>query len=961
MNIKRITLCAITASIILTSCGKQEAVQNSVEAEKPEVSIIVSANDKRQYETLKLDNQIEVILVSDPTLEKSAAALSVGVGMLHDPMSQQGMAHYLEHMLFLGTEKYPDTKGYSEFMTKNGGGHNAYTWLDITNYMFQINNDAYDEALDRFSDFFKAPKLYAEYVDKEKNAVNAEWSMRREMDFFGQFKLNRSMMGSHPANRFLIGNLETLSDKEDSKLHPTTVDFYNKYYSANIMKAALVSNLPLAEMRQLAIKHFSPIKNKNIQKSAVTKKLDFKKIGSKRIYYVPNNDVKQLNLDFTIKNNSAQFRSKPNYFITYLLGSEMPGSPAAMLKGEGLISSLAVGESPALYGNYGSITVNISLTDKGMKHREKITATVMQFLQMIREKGVDSKYFEEIKTSLDNDFRFLEKGDSFGYVANLANEMQTYPLKEVISSPYTYEKFNAKAIENVLAQMTPETLRIWYISKQEPHEEKLHFYDGQYKIESIPQSEIDDWSKQSKYALALPKTNNLLPESFSIKTTGYTSQKKPDLVHDKNGIKVWQYPSQDFAEQPKGVLRVYINSPAKQKNIKGQVYLNLWASLFNLELSELATEASIAGMQTGITAYHGLELGVSGFTDKQLILLEKSLSHLSPTVDEDGFKQAVDRYVRGIKNSENQFPFRQLFGQLRKVVNNASYSNEALISTAKALTLKDFKKFVNQLLKNNQVRIFAFGNYNDEDIKSVVKLVKRALPADRNTTEFTRSQKITPQANTITSLQIDLKVADVALLDLFIHPEANIRQLARANVLSGHLRTQMFDKLRTEEQLAYAVGSAVRKLEDYTGIAFYIQTPVQDVLSIRKRFDRFRSEYAVLLEKITEEEFAQLKNSTLVGLKEKPKNLSEELQPILMDWYHEKWDFNSKQKLIEAVEVVTLEDIKTFYKETLLAKNSARILVELRGSKFKDKPFAQVKGAQIIDSLPEFHSKVKHQ
>jgi len=77
--------------------------------------------------------------VSDPSAEKSAAALSVGVGLLHDPMSQQGMAHYLEHMLFLGTERYPDTKGYSDFMTKNGGAHNAYTWLDITNYMFKIN------------------------------------------------------------------------------------------------------------------------------------------------------------------------------------------------------------------------------------------------------------------------------------------------------------------------------------------------------------------------------------------------------------------------------------------------------------------------------------------------------------------------------------------------------------------------------------------------------------------------------------------------------------------------------------------------------------------------------------------------------------------------------------------------------------------------------------------------------
>ena len=160
---KMLTLSAI-ALAVLAGCNSTPT-QQSVKASLVPDTLVVSPNDKRAYQTLKLANEIEIILVSDPSVEKSAAALSVGVGLLHDPMTQQGMAHYLEHMLFLGTERYPDTKEYSEFMTKNGGAHNAYTWLDITNYMFKVNNDAYDNALDRFADFFKAPKLYPEYTD----------------------------------------------------------------------------------------------------------------------------------------------------------------------------------------------------------------------------------------------------------------------------------------------------------------------------------------------------------------------------------------------------------------------------------------------------------------------------------------------------------------------------------------------------------------------------------------------------------------------------------------------------------------------------------------------------------------------------------------------------------------------------------------------------------------------------
>ncbi|MDP5138316.1 insulinase family protein, partial [Rheinheimera baltica] len=198
---KKIFVISAVALAVLTGCAvdKQSALTVTAAQQQVQGQVVASPNDTRAYKTLVLPNKLEVMLVSDPVAEKSAAALSVGVGLLHDPMSQQGMAHYLEHMLFLGTERYPDTNEYSAFMTANGGAQNAYTWLDITNYMFKVNNNAYDEALDRFSDFFKAPKLYPEYTDKEKNAVNAEWSMRREMDFFGQYKLAREMMGSHPA------------------------------------------------------------------------------------------------------------------------------------------------------------------------------------------------------------------------------------------------------------------------------------------------------------------------------------------------------------------------------------------------------------------------------------------------------------------------------------------------------------------------------------------------------------------------------------------------------------------------------------------------------------------------------------------------------------------------------------------------------------------------------------------
>ena len=93
------------------------------------------------------------------------------------------------------------------------------------------------------------------------------------------------------------------------------------------------------------------------------------------------------------------------------------------------MSRLSASDAPTQYGNYGSLTVNIELTDVGMQNREEIVAMVMQYIALIEEQGVDSKYFNEIRTSLNNEFQFLEKGDEFGYVSNLTDSMQSLAFK----------------------------------------------------------------------------------------------------------------------------------------------------------------------------------------------------------------------------------------------------------------------------------------------------------------------------------------------------------------------------------------------------------------------------------------------------------------------------------------------------------------------------------------------------
>lgn len=107
----------------------------------------------RQYRRFLLPNQMKVMLISDPTLQRGAASLTVGVGSMSDPADRFGLAHFLEHMLFLGTEKYPEEGSYQKFVSTHDGFSNAYTADDRTNYHFEIDPEYLEEGLDRFSQF----------------------------------------------------------------------------------------------------------------------------------------------------------------------------------------------------------------------------------------------------------------------------------------------------------------------------------------------------------------------------------------------------------------------------------------------------------------------------------------------------------------------------------------------------------------------------------------------------------------------------------------------------------------------------------------------------------------------------------------------------------------------------------------------------------------------------------------
>lgn len=170
--------------------------------------------DQREYDFLTLENELQVLLVSDPATDFSAASMNVGVGHFHDPEDVPGIAHFLEHMLFLGTKKYPDESSYQTFIQKHGGGTNAYTDMQNTNYYFSVSKDHLEGALDRFSQFFIAPLLNEEVTDREMKAVHSEHQKNLQNDVWRIFQFIKSKANlEHPFHKFGTGKFRLFNTR----------------------------------------------------------------------------------------------------------------------------------------------------------------------------------------------------------------------------------------------------------------------------------------------------------------------------------------------------------------------------------------------------------------------------------------------------------------------------------------------------------------------------------------------------------------------------------------------------------------------------------------------------------------------------------------------------------------------------------------------------------------------------
>ena len=458
-----------------------------------------SEKDTRQYQVIKLSNEMIVLLVSDPKASKSLAAATLPVGTMESPEQQLGLTHYLEHMVLMGSKRYSELSAISEFLQKHGGSHNASTASYHTAYYLEVENGVLKAATDRLASALAEPLLDPKNADRERNAVNAELTMARAQDEMRLWQVRSETFNpAHPNSRFAGGNLETLSDKPGSRLQTELENFYYRYYSANLMKGILYGNESLSQLAKIAAETFGRIPNQKASVPAITVPAITDKEKGIIIHYVPAQPKKVLQLEFGIANNLTEFRSKTDEYISYLIGNRSHDTLTDWLLNDGLAEEINVEVAPNIDRNNGIFSINVSLTDKGLENRDKIIAAIFSYIDLLKEEGIKNSYFDEIAKVLNLSFQYDSIVHDMFYIQQRSNQMLNVPIAHVLYANYIADRFDPKAISTRLTELTPHNARIWFIGPNEPHNKEAYFVNAPYQVNKINTQQYKRWDELKK-------------------------------------------------------------------------------------------------------------------------------------------------------------------------------------------------------------------------------------------------------------------------------------------------------------------------------------------------------------------------------------------------------------------------------------------------------------------------------
>uniref|UniRef100_A0ABD2WH48 Nardilysin n=1 Tax=Trichogramma kaykai TaxID=54128 RepID=A0ABD2WH48_9HYME len=547
--------------------------------------------DRKNYRAIKLKNGLTALLVStldsdeddegedrhrvDAPIDSATAAcaLCINVGNFSDPREVQGLAHFLEHVISMGSAKYPEENEWDRFIRGRCGSAHADTSRERTKFHFQIHSAHLRPALDRLANFFIEPRLTKDALMRERESVDNEFHMDLMSDGNRLNQLVRSAASTtsadrdattmNPAAKFSCGNAATLRDGlDENSLCSWLRSFQQRHYSAQRMTLALQAPLTLDQLQEYVVDSFSDVPNNGLEADDFSsfrgmRAFDPSKLG--KLYEIESVDgSSRLEIKWIMPPQTGEQCDGLRY-VARLLSQEGPGSLSQHLRQRKLCHEYEVShEQNSVYSLLG---LSLGLRDDDNDDDDddavgRILEATFAYAALLRRLGPQRRIHDEMRAIAEYKFEYGDEREALVHVQRLSLNMQLHPgrPRDYVRGDELCGPYEPDRLRDFLELLSrPEACLIVRL-RSGPLEERHRvedlrlepWYGFGYAVSEVPEAVLRGWRDPPESLVrefALPQANPYLVTDFRpIGGTISRGEDRPRRVSNSHGLDLWYKP-----------------------------------------------------------------------------------------------------------------------------------------------------------------------------------------------------------------------------------------------------------------------------------------------------------------------------------------------------------------------------------------------------------------------------------
>lgn len=918
--------------------------------------IIKPLTDDRKYRFIRLTNGLDSFLISDTNTGVCAASLTVGAGSFQDDDDIPGLAHFTEHMIYLGS-KSNKPGDFEEYLSNYFGITNAYTENEKTTFYFQVGCKGFIKALYMFSRMFAEPLFDVNFMNKEINSVNSENCKNSGQDPWRQHQLLKQMSNPlHPFYRFNTGNNETLEYFDEKTLNYRLRRFYDKFYIPKNMKFVVLANLDIDTIQYEVSQYFSDIRLDSLQNDLPplyglikTNESPFtSEYLGKIVWYKKITSVAALDLVFYLDEVISHYKTKPTNYISYLLKHTGPGSLFKTLDDKRLVTKIDAGLITT-FKNFSLFSVSIELTDEGFEDPMSVITTTFAYLNNIRNKDVSEKIYDEIHRTSKIRFKFSEKKENYGdYLASLSSSMFDYNYKEILYADEMHTNFNSTIIKSFIKKLTPSNCLLFLGSNRYPNNMKFLnqlftnsknktevWYKTKYIDSKLDLKILEELTKTSNFVNFIERTpNNYITSQDNIVSCLENNEQcyeeinsiKPTMYYNQTNLIVWHKLDRSFLI-PKVIININIISPFFRNNPSDYLVFNILFNYISDRLESLTSDLKETGNDLEIKfSENGYFIQLYVFTDLVDQIMTELLEVIfNPKINAKNFKDLLKITLDELKQTKDEEPRQKAERYFTKILKfNVTTPSEIYSKNElQDLSYLNFNSILESRINTFSVNTLFYGSMTTSALKIQIEKMRKYLKNSSGTKiipliEYLHAHKLIP-VPVIFRISNDLKnERDDVVVNYFQVGVRDYKHSLIMNIIEMIWGNMFYYRLRTIEQLGYNVSANKQIIDNNMYFVFLVQgnkkNPVEMNLEIDQVLWRLRDKII----SIPDKKFIEILNSIKTELMKKDTNLKERVKKVWSEIENNTLDFKRKEYLLQEIDLITKSDILKAFDEIFI-------------------------------------------